>query len=171
FHVVINSAIPYRLAIEEDVAPAAVAVARLAHRTDVAQQFTVVQLEEIIQLLRALELVQIILNFGKNARYVSVPLEAGALDQGEDPFHLALVVNVLREDVLVEWVASGTVHEQEAFLAVAARPIHQKLPAPLPIAVVTVCGFELSTRPKDGSLGRGVEPLRTDQAALTVVPQ
>ena len=43
-------------------------------------------------------------------------LEAVALDQREDAFHLPLIVNVFREDVFIERVARRAMHVQiEAF--------------------------------------------------------
>ncbi len=66
---------------------------------------------------------------GEDAGDVRVPLEAVALDQGEDALHLALVVDVFGEDVLVERVAGRAVDEEEAVFAVAPRPLGEELPA------------------------------------------
>ena len=81
-------------------------------------------------------------------------LEAVALDQGEDALHLPLVVDVLGEDVLVERVAGRAVDEQEAVLAVAARPLGEELPALLAGLAVARRRFQLRARPEDGPLGR-----------------
>ena len=46
-----------------------------------------------------------------------VALEAVAFDKREDAFHLALVVDVLGEDVLIERIAGRAVDEEHAVFA------------------------------------------------------
>ena len=116
--------------VEHDVAGAPVAVARLADRADVAERLAAVEAVLVVDLLGAVELVDVLGDlFGEDAGDVRVALEAVFLDQGEDAFHLALVVDVFGEDVLVERVAGGAVDEEEAVLAEGARPFGEELPA------------------------------------------
>lgn len=62
---------------------------------------------------------------------VCVSLEAGFLDEGEDFFHLHLIVDVVGEDVFVQWIASGSVYVEGfgGFVAVAAVEFTEKVPA------------------------------------------
>ena len=57
------------------------------------------------------------------------PWKQYRLDQREDAFHLALVVDVFGEDVLVEGIAGRAVDEQIAVFAEGARPFGEELPA------------------------------------------
>src|SRR5579871_2615344 len=90
------------VAVEQDVAGPPVAVARLAHRPDVDGGLAVAEPDNVATLLGAGEVPDAGGPLGEDAGDVRVPLEAAALDQGEDALHLARVVDVLGEDVLVE---------------------------------------------------------------------
>ena len=82
-------------------------------------------------------------------------LEAVALDQGEDALHLALVVDVLGEDVLVERIAGRAVDEEEAVLAVDCAAARRGTPSGVSRVLAALGGrFELGARPEDGPLGR-----------------
>src|SRR5207253_8536801 len=135
------------VAVEQDVAGPPVAVARLAHRADVAERLALVELVGVIELLGAAELVEVLGDLlGEDAGDVGVALEAVALDQGEDAFHLALVVDVLGEDVLVEGVAGRAVDVEVAVLAEAARPLGEELPAALADRPGLAGAFQLLAR-------------------------
>ena len=112
---------------------ARVAVARLADRADVAQGLSAIEFVGVIDFFGRVEDVEVIGGLlDEDAWNVGVPLEAVALDEGEDALHLALVVDVFGEDVLVERIAGAAVNVEEAILAEAARPLGQELPALLP---------------------------------------
>src|SRR5262245_34817661 len=144
-HVVLDPAVLDRVVVEHHVARPPVAVARLADAADVAQRLAAVELIGAVDLLGAEELHVL----GEDAGDVRVTLEAISLHQSEDSFHLALVVHILREDVLVERVAGAAVDEQVAVLAVAARPLGEELPPLLALRPRVGGGFELRPRPED----------------------
>ena len=109
---------------------------------------------------------------GEHARHVRVPLEAIALDQREDLFHLPLVVDVFREDVFVERIAGRAVHEQEAVLARTCAAARPGTPSACSCASASIARrFELFARPEDGPLGRRVEALGIEQRPLIVIAQ
>src|SRR5581483_1471596 len=92
FDVVLDAAVADGFAVEQDVAGAPVAVAGLADGADVAQGLAAVEAVGVLDLLGAAEGVQLLGPLlGEDAGDVGVSLEAGALDQGEDALHLALV--------------------------------------------------------------------------------
>src|SRR5262245_34589851 len=158
FDVVLDPTILYGFAVEQDIARPPVAVARLADRADVAQRLAVVELVDVFDLFGAVELVQLVaLLLGEDAGDVGVPLEAVAIDQGEDALHLALVVDVLREDVLVEGVAGRAVDVEETVFLVEARPLGEELPALLLGGAVLAGGLQLGPGPEDGLPGGRVE--------------
>src|SRR5579871_5548878 len=93
--VVLHPPVPDRFVVQEHVAGAPVAVARLANRAYVAQGLALVQLVGEVDLLGAAELVEVVGRLlREDTGYVRVTLEAVALDQREDALHLPLVVNV-----------------------------------------------------------------------------
>src|SRR5262245_25731081 len=117
--VVLDAAIADGGPVEQNVAGAPVAVARLTHRADVAERLALVEVVDVLEFLGTAELIEVLGDLlGEDAGDVRVALEAVALDQGEDALHLALVVNVLGKDVLVKGVAGRAVDEQHAVLTV-----------------------------------------------------
>ena len=127
---------------------------------------------DVIDLFGAGELVQIVGQlFGENAGDVRVALKTVFLDQGENAFHFALIVNVFGEDVFVERIASGAVNEEVAVFAEAARPFGEKLPAPFAGWRDLAGVFELIAGPEDGTLGRWIEAIRIEHGALIVIAE
>src|SRR5260370_3487041 len=110
FNVVIDPSVTNDIVIEEDITSPPIAVAGLAYRADVAQCLPPIQAILVVDLVRTVEL-QIL---GENAGDMRVALEAIAIDQGEDAFHLALIVNVFREDIFVERIAGGAMDIENA---------------------------------------------------------
>ena len=99
-------------------------------------------------------------------------LEAVALDQGEDALHLALVVDVLGEDVLVERVAGRAVDEEEAVLAEACAAVRRGTPSGFSrICRLSAEAFELLARPEDGALGGRVEAVGVEHRPLVVIAE
>ena len=98
-------------------------------------------------------------------------LKAIAIDQGEDAFHLALVVDVFGKNVLVERVAGRSVDEEVAVFAEAARPIGEELPAAFARGLVLRSAFELFARPENRPLRRRVKSLGVEHGALVVIAQ
>src|SRR5262249_3513530 len=82
-----------------------------------------------------------------------------------------LIVDVLGEDILVERIAGGAMHEQEARLAHLPWALGQELPAPLLLLVVAVDKFELLPRPEDGTFSGRVEALGVEHRALVMVAE
>ena len=107
-----------RLFGEDDVTGSLIAVARLANAANVAERFAAIEFVRAAHFVGRDELEC----FGKNAGNVRVALETISLDQSEDSFHLALVVNIFGEDVFVQRIASGTVNEEVAIFLVRSRP-------------------------------------------------
>src|SRR5262249_44670725 len=98
-------------------------------------------------------------------------LEAGSLDQGEDSLHLALVVDVLGEDVLVERVARRPVDVEVALLLEGAGAFGEELPASFAGLAALTAGLELGAGPEHGPLGGGLEALGVEHGPLVVVAQ
>src|SRR5262249_7732149 len=95
--VVLDAAILDRVVIEQHVTSTPIAVAWLTDGADVAQGLSTVELINVIDLVGTVELEAV----GEDAGDVRMPLEAVAINQREDAFHLALIINVFREDVFV----------------------------------------------------------------------
>ena len=76
--VILHAPVTDRLAVEQNVTSAPVAVARLAHRADVAKGFAAVKLIHVINFLGAVEFQR----FGENTGDVRVPLETVLIHQG-----------------------------------------------------------------------------------------
>src|SRR5207253_8438822 len=100
-----------------------------------------------------------------------VALETGTLDQSEDALHLALVVNVLGENVLVQGIPSRAVNEEHAVLFELTRPFREELPAFFLEFAALVGGFKLFAGPEDGLLGGQVETFGIEHGALVVIAQ
>ena len=109
--------------------------------------------------------------FGEDAGDVGVSLEAVMLDQGEDAFHFALVVDVFRENVLVERIAGRAVNEEESVLPMVARPFGEELPAAFHVGPAVAGCFELLARPEDGPFGGRVEAFGVEHGSLVVIAQ
>src|SRR5207245_8717845 len=102
---------------------------------------------------------------------VRVSLKTVLFDQRKDPFHLALVVDVLREDIFVERIARRAVHEQEAILAMRAWPLREKFPAALAVLASVHRRLQLRPRPETGTLRRRVKAFRIEHRSLVVIAQ
>ena len=100
---------------------------------------------------------------------VRVALEAVAFDQGKDPFHLSLVVDVLGENVFIEWISGGAVDEHQSRFTMDTGKFAEEFPAFF--ALDPVAGFEHLAGPEDGPFGSGVESLGIEQGTLIVVAQ
>src|SRR6476659_10106540 len=86
-NVVLDAAVADGVAVEQDVAGAPVAVARLTDRADVAQRLAAVEFVAVVDLIGAAELVEIVRHLlNEDAGNVRMALEAVALDQREDAF-------------------------------------------------------------------------------------
>src|SRR4029079_15916699 len=120
------------------------------------------ELVRVLDLLRGEELHPL----GEDARHVRVALEAVLLDEGENPLHLPLVVDVLGEDVLVERVAGLAVDVKEAVLPMATGPFGQIVPPLFAESPGLGSTLELGSGPENGLLGRLVEPVRVEHGAL-----
>src|SRR5579863_7767931 len=92
--------------------------------------------------------------FGKNPRNVSMTLEAVFFNQGENSFHLPLIVDIFGEDIFVQWVPGGTVHEEEAFFPMAPRPFGKKFPAAFFLLAIIAGNLQLRSGPENGSFRR-----------------
>src|SRR5208337_1422814 len=93
-----------------------------------------------------------------------------ALNKLEQALHLAMVVNIFRENILAQWVPRRAMHEEERPHPVGTRQIAEKLPTPLVVGPVRGV-LKLAAGPEDGSLGADVEPVRIEHRALIVVTQ
>src|SRR6185437_10280745 len=170
--VVFNAAITNGFAIEQDVAGAPVAVARLTDRSDLAQCLATIEPMAVIDLFGTAELIQVVGHLlDEDARHMGMTLETVALDQREDAFHLALIVDVFGEDVFVERITGGAVNEQAAVLAEGSRSLGQKLPAPLAQLPGFGGGFELIAGPENGALRRRIESIRIEHSSLIVIAE
>ena len=84
----------------------------------------------VVDFFRAVESVQVVgVLLDEDPGDVGMPLETVTVHQGEDPLHLALVVDVLGENVLVERVAGGAVDVELPVFFEIAGALGQKLPA------------------------------------------
>lgn len=88
----------------------------------------------------------------------------------EDLFELTPVVNIFGKDVFVQGIPGGTVDEQHVVFLVIAGQFAEKVPASI-LFVATGRGFELGSRPEDGSFCTGIEPFRIEHCPLVVISQ
>ncbi len=99
-----------------------------------------------------------------------MPLKTVTPHKLEQPFHLAMIVDILGEDVFTQGIARRAVDEKEVAIAVRPGQLAQELPAAL--IVVSIGGrFELLARPEDRPLRADVEPVRVEHRPLVVVAQ
>ncbi len=110
--------------------------------------------------------------FDEDAGNVRVSLETATLDQDKEPIHLALVVDVLGEDVLVERVAGRAVDEQPlvvsmAFAAGSARNSQRRSRSSREPLRLSSC----SRVQKMARIGRAGEALGVEQGRPVVVAQ
>src|SRR5262245_13280257 len=99
--IVIDPAIADALAVVKHVTGPRVEVARLPDRADVAKGLSAVEVVIQADIIRRQELQAL----GEDAGDVRVPLKAIFVNQRENLLHLALVINVFRENIFVERVA------------------------------------------------------------------
>ena len=152
--------------VEDHVAGARVAVPGLADRADVDQELAFSQRVFVVDLFGGEELEAL----GEHPRNVGVPLEAVALDKLEQPVHLAMVVDVLGEDVLAQRIPRRPVDEQKRRLLVRSRQVAEELPTPLVVRPVGRV-LELAAGPEDGALRPGIESLGIKQRSLIMVAE
>ena len=100
-----------------------------------------------------------------------MPLEAILLDQGENAVHLPLIVNVLGEDVFVEWIAGRAVHEEIDRSPMRTRAFRQELPALRRIVVAASLGLPAETASRRWPVRPGIEPFRIKHGALIVIAE
>src|SRR5438445_13470144 len=164
-YVVLNATVANRFAIEEDIAGAPIAVARLTNRADIAKGLAPVQVVDVIDFLRAMELQ----GFGEYTGHMRVALETVLVDECKNALHLPLVVNVFGENVLVQRISCRAVHVKEAVFPKGARPFGQEFPASFARLTILNGTFELGACPQDRALGGRVKALRVKHRPLVVV--
>ena len=77
-----------------------------------------------------------------------MPLKTITPHKLEEPFHLAMIVNVLGENVFAQRISRRAVHEKVLAKPVRTGQLTQEFPAPL--IVVSIGGrLELLPRPED----------------------
>lgn len=108
---------------------------------------------------------------GEDTRDVGMTLEAGFFDEGEDFLHLHLIVDVIGEDVFVEWIAGGAVDVESfgVFVTVAAIEFTEEVPAAFGAGAGGA--FEDRAGPEDGSFCGGVEANGVEECSLVVVAE
>ncbi len=153
--------------VENGVAGAGVAISRLANRAHIDHDLLRPQHKLVIQFVWTIEL-EIL---REHTRNMGMALEGAAVDEGEDLLHLATVVDVFREDVLVERVAGGSVHEDAVAILVASGTLPQELPTARPVIGARRVVFELGTGPENCSFGTRIEAFGVEKGALVVISQ
>lgn len=115
------------IAVDGDVGRSGVVIARLSDGADVDHDLAGSEAEFEADLFWFEEVEGIC----EDPWDVCVSLEAGFLYEGEDFFHLHLIVDVVGEDVFVEWIAGGPVYVEGfgGFVAVAAVEFTEEVPA------------------------------------------
>ena len=101
---------------------------------------------------------------------VRMPLEAVAIDQRKDAFHLPLVVDVFGKDVFVERVSGRSVDVKKAVFPVQTVAARSETPNAWPCPRDRRAELQLGGS-KNGALGRGVEPFGVEHGALVMVAE
>ena len=152
--------------IHDHVATSPIAVARLANTADVDHGFLIGQRVAIVQFFGTQKLhVQ-----RKDTRSVRVTLEAVVLDHGEEFLHFSPVVDILRENVLVDWVSDRTVNEQDFFFHDRTGEFRQE-GQPGPRALFVASTLELLSGPENRLFGSGAEAFGIDQGTIVVIAE
>jgi hypothetical protein len=147
--------------LEED----AMFESRIAHRSHIHHDFLLPQnVIEVDFFWR-----QKVKIFGKNPWNVRVPLEAVTLNHPENLLHLALIVDVFREDILIQWIPGTPVHEHEILFTVNSWKFPQKFPPAICLRATPT--FQLLSRPENRSFGTGIETHGVEQCPLIVISQ
>src|SRR6476646_93411 len=107
----------------------------------------------------------------ENAGDVGVALKTDLIDEAEDAIHLAMVVDVFRENIFVERIARGTVDEEATVLAMHAGPLGQEVPAGFLSFQAFVGRFELGASPKNGAFGGRIESVGIEHGPLIVIAE
>jgi len=155
------------IAVDGDVGRSGVVIARLTDGADVDHDLT--GSEAVFEAdLFGFEEVECIC---EDTGDVGVSLEAGFFDKGEDFFHLHLIVDVVGEDVFVEWIASGSVDVEGfgGFIAIAAVEFTEEVPAAFGAGAGG--SFEDGAGPEDGTFGGSVEADGVEECGLIVVTE
>ena len=127
---------------------------------------------DVVDLLGTVELVDVFREFSVKMPGTCVwPWKQYLLDQGEDAFHLALVVDVFGEDVFVERIAGRAMDEEDAVLAEGARPFGEELPASFAGVAAFAGRFQLIAGPEDGPFGGRIEAFGVEHGSLIVIAE
>src|SRR6185436_10703248 len=100
---------------------------------------------------------------------MSMALKTVLFHQRKDLFHLALIVDVFRKDILIKRITCRTVDEQQFAVAKGARTLTQEFPTEFVPFWIT--HFQLLTGPEDRSFGGSVETFGVKQGTLIVISQ
>ena len=151
----------YRVARSPVSVPGETDAAHIEHRLLVGQR------EDVIALLRRDELV----GHREHARDVRVALEAVLGNPVKQRVHLALVVNVLREDVFVRRLSRRTMDESKIAFGSRARQLAEEIPALIGLSWIAASVLKLISRPIDGLQSNRVEAVGVKQRRLIVIAQ
>src|SRR5262249_49432543 len=151
--VVLDTAEPDGLPVEEYVARPPVPVPRPADRTDVAEHPMANDWKPADTVLRSEKLPPSRPTLDEHSRDTGIPGETNLIEPLADFPHLRLVVDVLRENVLTKLVSRRAVDIQHVALAVARRQPGQESPAALPNGGFLYRRLEQVSRPEDTLLG------------------
>jgi len=167
FHVIGHAVKFDVIAVDGDVGGPWVIIAGLTDGADIDHDFS--GAESVFEAdLFGFEEVE---SIGEDAGDMGVTLEAGFFDEGEDFLHLHLIVDVIGEDVFVEWIAGGAVDVESfgVFVTVAAIKFAEEVPASFGTGAGRA--FEDGAGPEDGPFCGGVEANGVEECGLVVVAE
>ena len=162
---VFHSAIGDSVIFQNHIAGEWVPVAWLAHGADIDHQLLFAEAELVVAFFGRNELMA----FGEHARNVGVTLKAVAIQAAEEGVNLPLIVNVLREHILVGRFTGRAMHEQKSLFVHHARQFAEEIPAAIDIVGTAAATLELVACPIHGLQGDRVEAIGIDERRLIVI--
>ncbi len=146
-----------------------VQITGLAHRTHIAHDFLFPGKEDVVKLVRGLELILVGLQLGENAGDMGMSLKAGFGDLLKDDLHFPLVVNIVREDILIGRVPGGTMNKEVGIFPVQFGPNREKIQSILAPTGGFVRLLQLVAGPKNRLFRGGIEAFGVENGGVIVI--
>jgi DMSO/TMAO reductase YedYZ molybdopterin-dependent catalytic subunit len=108
--VILNAMELNLIAVESNVRRSRIVVSGLSHGPYIHHVSAVTESMAKVDFFRSKKLHGI----GKHARNVRVPLKTNSVNQREDLLHLNLIVDIIRENILIQRVASRSMHKHHS---------------------------------------------------------
>lgn len=150
--------------IEDHVATAPILIARLPHASNIDHRLGLSESVFVVEGIGGQERVV----WCEDSWCVRMALKTIGLDHVKELFHFATIVDIVRENILVDRLANGSMDVENFVLSIDAREFHQ-IENPFASILWIVAFLHLLTRPKNRTFGRSAESLGVIDGAIVVI--